>query len=157
MTVKKNAGERDPGRWIILLITVLATFMATLDSSIVNVALPHMAEALRVDTGEITWVVSSYLIVITVCILIFGRLGDLKGQSRVFRYGLLIFTFGSFLCGVMHTLPLLIAARMVQAVGAAATMANSQGIITRTFPPEERGRALGLNGTFVALGSSPTS
>lgn len=141
------------GKWILLLITVVMTFMATLDSSIVNVALPYMAQALDVDTGHIAWVVSSYLIVITVCILIFGRLGDLKGQGKIFRLGLLVFTIGSFLCGVTHSLPLLIAARTVQAVGAAAGMANSQGIITRTFPPHERGRALGINGTFVALGS----
>ncbi len=151
--MEAKTANYDRGRWMILLITVVATFMATLDGSIVNVALPYMAEALHVDTGHITWVVSVYLIVITVSILIFGRLGDIKGQSRIFRYGLLIFTLGSFLCGVTHTLPLLLAARAVQAVGAAATMANSHGIITRTFPPEERGRALGINGTFVALGS----
>lgn len=149
----KSKTSSDSGKWIILLITVISTFMSTLDSSIVNVALPTMANSLRVDTGQITWVVSVYQIVITVFILIFGRLGDLKGQSKIFRNGLLIFTIGSFLCGVTHTLPLLLAARAVQAIGAAASMANSQGIITRTFPAEERGRALGLNGTFVALGT----
>ena len=138
---------------MILLITVISTFMATLDSSIVNVALPVMAKSLNVTTGSIAWVVSAYLIVVSVCILFFGRLGDLKGQAKIFRIGLIIFTVGSFLCGVTHSLPLLIAARAVQAVGAAATMANSQGIITRTFPPEERGRALGINGAFVALGT----
>lgn len=140
-------------RWLILLITVMSTFMATLDSSIVNVALPDMAKALNVSTGLIAWVVSAYLIVVSVCILFFGRLGDLKGQAKIFRVGLIVFTLGSFLCGVTQTLPLLLAARAVQAVGAAATMANSQGIITRTFPPEERGRALGLNGASVALGT----
>ncbi len=126
--------------------------MSTLDSSIVNVALPKMAEELRVGTGAIAWVVSAYLIVVTVCILLFGRLGDLKGQGKVFRFGLLLFTAGSLLCGLTHTFALLLAARCVQAVGAAATMANSQGIITRTFPAQERGRALGINGAFVALG-----
>ncbi len=148
-----KAEDYGRSRWVVLAITVVMAFMASLDSSIVNVALPHMAEELGVATGEIAWVVSSYLIVITVCILAFGRLGDLKGQSRIFRYGLLIFTLGSLLCGLTHTLPLLIGARVVQAVGAAAGMANSQGIITRTFPPEERGRALGINATAVALGS----
>lgn len=135
-----------------LIITAVSTFMSTLDSSIVNVALPKMAEDLRVGTGAIAWVVSVYLIVVTVCILLFGRMGDLKGQGRIFRFGLLLFTLGSFLCGMTHTFVLLLAARCVQAVGAAATMANSQGIITRTFPAEERGRALGINGAFVALG-----
>lgn len=135
------------------MITVVSTFMSTLDSSIVNVALPKMASDLRVSTGSIAWVVSAYLIAISVCILLFGKLGDIKGQGKVFRLGLLVFTIGSFLCGVTHTLPLLIGARAVQAVGAGASMANSQGIITRTFPPEERGRALGINGAFVALGT----
>ncbi len=151
--MKTKTTEFDRSRWVILLITVVSTFMSTLDSSIVNVALPTMAEALHVGTGDIAWVITAYLIVITVCILFFGRLGDLKGQGRIFRQGLLVFTIGSFLCGVTHTLPLLLAARAVQAVGAAATMANSQGIITRTFPPQERGRALGINGTAVALGT----
>jgi len=152
-TVEEKSADFKSKRWIILLITVMSTFMATLDSSIVNVALPGMAKSLNVTTGLIAWVVSAYLIVVSVCILFFGKLGDLKGQARIFRLGLLIFTVGSFLCGVTHTLPLLIAARAVQAVGAAGTMANSQGIITRTFPPEERGRALGINGAFVALGT----
>ena len=150
--VANQKSDSQRNRWVVLTITAVSTFMSTLDSSIVNVALPKMAEELNVGTGAIAWVVSAYLIVITVCILLFGRLGDLKGQGRVFRFGLLIFTAGSFLCGVTRTLPLLLAARSVQAIGAGATMANSQGIITRTFPPEERGRALGINGTFVALG-----
>lgn len=140
-------------RWYILIITVVVTFMSTLDSSIVNVALPSMAESLNVTTGQIAWVVSAYLIVISIFILPFGRLGDLKGQGKIFRIGLLIFTIGSFLCGLTHSFPLLLAARTVQAIGASATMANNQGIITRAFPPEERGRALGINGSFVALGT----
>lgn len=152
-TVNAKTKENDRSKWIVLMITVISTFMNTLDGSIVNVALPAMSKALHVDTGSITWVVSAYLIVITVCILIFGRLGDLKGQGKIFRYGLLVFTIGSFLCGLMHTLPLILIARAIQAVGASASMANSQGIIARTFPPEERGRALGINGTFVALGT----
>ena len=147
--IKSDSGR---SRWIVLIITAVSTFMSTLDSSIVNVALPKMAEDLHVGTGAIAWVVSAYLIVITVCILLFGRLGDIRGQGRVFRFGLVVFTAGSFLCGVTHSLPLLLAARCVQAVGSGASMANSQGIITRTFPQEERGRALGINGSFVALG-----
>lgn len=153
METKEANTSYNRSRWIVLIITAVATFMSTLDGSIVNVALPVMATSLNVGTGLIAWVVSAYLIVITIFILFFGRLGDLKGQGKMFRIGLLIFTAGSFLCGVTHTLPLLLAARTVQAIGAAGTMANSQGIITRAFPPEERGRALGINGSFVALGT----
>jgi EmrB/QacA subfamily drug resistance transporter len=127
--------------------------MATLDSSIVNVALPKMAEKLSVSTESIAWVVSSYLIVIAATILIFGRLGDIKGKTNIFNYGIIIFTIGSLLCGISNTFLFLIIARAIQAVGAASTMATNQGIITQVFPSNERGKALGISGTFVALGS----
>lgn len=140
-------------RMIILINVVLMTFMATLDGSIVNVALPTMADRLSVSTESIAWVVTSYLIVISGSILIFGRLGDIKGKTKVFQYGIIVFTLGSLLCGISNSLMLLIIARAVQAIGAAATMANNQGIITQVFPANERGRALGISGTFVALGS----
>ena len=140
-------------RMIILINVVLMTFMATLDSSIVNVALPEMSKHLSVSTEAIAWVVTSYLLVIVGTILVFGRLGDLKGKTRVFQLGIVIFTFGSLLCGISDSFIILIIARAIQGLGAAATMATNQGIITHVFPSNERGRALGISGTFVALGS----
>ena len=140
-------------KWLILGLITLMTFMDTLDSSIVNVALPTMSENLGVNSGTIAWVVTIYLIVISALILIFGRLGDIFGQARIFKIGIVLFTLGSALCGVSHSLAFLLLGRCVQAVGASATMANSQGIITRVFPGNERGRALGFLGTSVALGS----
>ena len=143
----------EKNKWPILLIVVMSTFMATLDSSIVNVALPQMARALDVDTAQIQLVVTSYLIVIVGIILIFGKLGDMLGKTRIFTFGIAMFTLGSLLCGIGSSFPVLIGARIIQAVGAAATMANNQGIITQVFPATERGKALGLTGTSVALGS----
>lgn len=140
-------------RWMILLTIVSMTFMACLDSSIVNVALPVMSDKLNVSMASIAWVVTSYLIVISSTILIFGRLGDIKGKTRVFRFGVLLFSIGSLLCGISYNLPLLVGARVIQAIGAAGAMSTSQGIITQVFPANERGRALGLSGTFVALGT----
>lgn len=140
-------------RWWILIIVVISPFMATLDSSIVNVALPVIAKELAVDMASIEWVVTSYLIVIAGTILVFGRLGDIKGKTTIFKWGFIIFTFGSLLCGIVSTLPMLVLSRVVQGIGAAATMANSQGIITHIFPANERGRALGISGTSVALGT----
>jgi EmrB/QacA subfamily drug resistance transporter len=140
-------------KWPILLIVVMSTFMATLDSSIVNVALPQMARAMDVDTSQIQLVVTSYLIVIVGIILIFGKLGDMLGKTKIFTFGIALFTLGSLLCGITSSFPVLIGARIIQAVGAAATMANNQGIITQVFPAAERGKALGLTGTSVALGS----
>jgi EmrB/QacA subfamily drug resistance transporter len=131
----------------------MSTFMSALDSSIVNVALPKMAKALAVTTSNIQLVATSYLIVIAGTVLIFGRLGDMLGKTKMFKFGLGLFTFGSLLCGLTSSFPILILARVIQAVGAAGTMANSQGIITEVFPANERGKALGLTGTAVALGS----
>ncbi|MGH4121206.1 MFS transporter [Clostridium sp.] len=145
--------SRNNSRWVILFIVVMVTFMATLDSSIVNVALPVMANSLNVTSGGIQLVVTSYLIIISATILIFGRLGDMAGKTKVFKFGLALFTLGSLFCGITNSFSSLILARVIQAIGASAVMANSQGIITETFPANERGRALGITGTFVALGA----
>lgn len=140
-------------RWGILFVIVLSVFMSTLDSSIVNVALPTMSKSLSVSSGAIAWVVSIYLIAVSATMLLFGRLGDIYGKTTVFQIGLAVFTLGSLLCGISDSLIILLTARVIQAVGAAGLMSNSQGIITQVFPDNERGRALGINGAFVALGS----
>ncbi len=140
-------------RGLILINIVLLTFMACLDSSIVNVVLPVMAGYFKVGMNSISVVVSTYLIAISGTILIFGRLGDIKGTVKIFQIGTVIFTIGSLLCAVSNTLYLLVLARIIQAVGAAGFMATSQGIITRVFPAGERGKALGVTGSFVALGT----
>jgi EmrB/QacA subfamily drug resistance transporter len=127
--------------------------MSTLDGSIVNVALPKMAKVLGVTTSKIQFVATSYLIVISGTVIIFGRLGDILGKTKMFQFGIALFTLGSLLCGITSSFPMLILARIIQAAGAAGTMANSQGIITEVFPASERGKALGLSGTAVALGS----
>lgn len=140
-------------RWKILSVVVIGTFMSTLDSSIVNVALPDMAERIGVGINTIQWVVTSYLIVISALVLIFGRIADLIGKTRVFQYGFVVFSIGSLLCGISTTISFLILSRIIQAIGAAMTMSSNQGIIAATFPANERGRALGLSGTTVAIGT----
>jgi EmrB/QacA subfamily drug resistance transporter len=127
--------------------------MATLDGSIVNIALPIMSEELSVNIGAIQWVVTSYLLSISVLLLIWGKISDLYGKKMIFASGFIIFTIGSALCGMSSSLGMLVFSRIVQAVGASATMALGQGIITSTFPPNERGRALGITGAAVAIGS----
>ncbi len=142
-----------PNRIFILFNIVIMTFMATLDGSIVNVALPIMAKQLMVSTESISWIVTVYLIVISSTILLFGKLGDMKGKVWVFKLGIVIFTIGSLLCGFADSFPGLVFSRAFQAIGASGAMATSQGIITQVFPSGERGRALGIAGTSVALGS----
>jgi EmrB/QacA subfamily drug resistance transporter len=148
-----TAGEVNKRRWLMLSVVLIGPFMATLDSSIVSVALPTMAVSLGIGMGAIQWVVTSYLIVISSTILIFGRLADIKGKKTVYQYGFIIFSIGSLLCGISKGVEFLILSRVIKAVGGAMIMSCSQGIITSIFPTEERGRALGLSGTTVALGT----
>ena len=140
-------------RWLILINVVFVAFMVPLDASVVNVALPVMTQKLSVTSEAISWVLTSYLIVITATVLIFGRLADMRGKSTVFSYGVLVFALGSLLCGISNSFSFLIAARVVQALGGAAAMATNQGIVAQVFPAHERGRALGISGGAVALGS----
>lgn len=145
--------SNEKTKMLILFNVVIITFMTSIDSSIVNVALPEMAKKLSVTTESIGWIVTSYLIAIVSMILIFGRLGDIKGTSRIFIFGTLVFTLGSLMCAISNSLFFLVVSRVVQGLGASAVMAIGHGIITQVFPSGERGRAYGLNATFVALGS----
>lgn len=145
--------QAHPDRWKILPVLLLAPFMGSLDGSIVNVALPTIAGRLGVGMAGIQWAVSSYLIVISALVLVFGKVADKIGKVRVFAFGFLAFGLGSALCAASWSLPVLIMARSAQAVGASMFMSSNQGIIATIFPPEERGRALGLIGTTVAVGT----
>jgi EmrB/QacA subfamily drug resistance transporter len=145
--------ELYQNKWPILFVVAAMSFMSCLDSSIINIALPAMSHELRAPLAAIEWVVTSYLLVICATILIFGRLGDLQGKTTIFRGGMVVFTLGSLLCGLSGSLPVLVLCRVIQGVGASAYMANNQGIITQSFPPEERGKALGTLAAAVALGT----
>jgi len=140
-------------RWFILATVSVGTFMSTLDSSIVNVALPTISGKLHADLSTLQWVVTAYLLTISSLLPVFGRLADLLGRKRVFSLGFLVFTLGSVLCGLSPNISFLIGMRILQAIGASMLMANSAALIIANFPPKERGRALGLIGTVVALGS----
>ncbi|WP_125547453.1 MFS transporter [Levilactobacillus lindianensis] len=155
MAVKNFAADPQiqKHRWWILIAVCLFTFMSTLDGSIVNIALPVMSQDLKIPMNQAEWVVSVYLITICALLLLFGKLGDTRGKIRIFKIGSVMFTVGSLLCGFSVGLPFLLVARAIQAIGAAMTMATNSGIITEVFPFNERGRALGMIGSFVALGS----
>jgi EmrB/QacA subfamily drug resistance transporter len=136
--------------WIGFSAVAVGTVMATLDSSIVNVALPTIGHELGASIAAVQWIVAGYLLTISAALLTAGRLGDLVGHRRVFAAGLLLFTAGSALCGLARGLPSLVAARVVQGLGASATMAIGPAALTALFPRERRG--LGANASAVALG-----
>jgi EmrB/QacA subfamily drug resistance transporter len=140
-------------KWFILFNVSVSVFMATLDGSIVNIALPVISKQLSVSISSIQWVVTSYLLAISVLLLIWGRISDLYGKKKIFAFGFIIFTFGSLLCGFSNGLTMLVFSRILQAIGASAMMALGQGIVTSIFPANERGKALGITGTTVAIGS----
>ncbi len=140
-------------KWIVFAVIAVGTFMATLDSSIVNVALPTISQAFGVSKGELQWAVTAYLLTISSLLIAFGRLADMIGKNRVYAVGFLGFILGSALCSWAGNVWQLVAFRVIQAVGAAMLMSNGLGLVTSVFPAFERGRALGTIGTVVALGS----
>ena len=140
-------------RWACLGVSATGTFMSTLDGGIVNVALPTIAHRFNTDLPAAQWVVTIYLLVIVCLLPAFGRLGDMTGRKRKYFLGFLIFALSSALCGAAPGLSFLVAGRALQAVGAALLMANGPAIIMMSFPGHERGRALGMLGMVVSLGS----
>ncbi|MCZ7402526.1 MAG: MFS transporter [Candidatus Methanoperedens sp.] len=140
-------------KWKAMAVVWIGIFMATLDGSIVNVALPTLTDYFKTDITTIEWVVMAYLVTITSLLLSLGRISDMIGRKIIFAGGLAIFTVGSGLCAFSTTEGQLILFRIFQGIGAAMLMATGVAIITHTFPPRERGKAMGLIGTVVAIGS----
>lgn len=139
-------------KWFIMAAVATGIFLATIDGSIVNVALPVMQTKLATTFSLVQWVVLGYLLTVTTLMLSIGRWADMVGKKRIYSAGFIIFTLGSFLCGISPTIYLLIGARIFQASGAAMMMALGTAIVTENFPPSERGRALGISGLMVSLG-----
>jgi EmrB/QacA subfamily drug resistance transporter len=140
-------------KWKAMFTVWIGIFMATLDGSIVNVALPTLTAYFKTDITTIEWVVMAYLLTITSLLLSLGRISDMIGRKAIFAGGLAIFTIGSGLCAISGSENQLIFYRVVQGIGAAMLMATGIAIITHAFPPQERGKAMGLIGTVVAIGS----
>lgn len=151
--MQSNGRESEQGDWLAFSVSILGTFMATLDSGIVNTALPTIGLGFNAGLPQMQWVVACYFLVISCLLLLFGRMGDMYGRKRMYTVGFVVFAFASALCGAAPNLGALIAARVGQGVGAAMLMANSPGIIMAAFPGAKRGRALGMVGLTVALGS----
>jgi EmrB/QacA subfamily drug resistance transporter len=141
-------------KWLILTSVSLGSLMASLDGSIVNIALPAIQADFRIDLTTVEWVVVAYLLVVGCLLLPFGRLGEVLTFKRVYLVGFTVFTLGSVCCGAAPNVVALVGFRAVQAVGAAMIMAMGPAIVARTFPAGERGRALGLNGISVSMGLS---
>jgi EmrB/QacA subfamily drug resistance transporter len=138
---------RNP--WPALWALVIGFFMILVDTTIVSVANPAIKAALDPETNNldnVVWVTSAYLLGYAVPLLITGRLGDRFGPKNIYLIGLTVFTLASLACGLSPTLGALIAFRAVQGLGAALMTPQTMAVITRTFPPDKRGAAMGLWG-----------
>jgi DHA2 family multidrug resistance protein len=137
--------------WAVAITVTLATFMEVLDTSIANVALPHMAGSLGASQEEATWVLTSYLVSSAIILPISGWLANRIGRKRFYMSCVAMFTVCSMLCGFANTLPLLIVARILQGLGGGGLATSEQAILADTFPIEKRGQAFALYGMAVVV------
>ncbi len=137
--------------WRALWALCLGFFMILVDSTIVSVAMPDIMESLNADINAAIWVTSAYLLAYVVPLLITGRLGDRFGPKRVYLVGLVVFTLSSLWCGMTTSVEALIIARVIQGVGAASMTPQTMAVITRIFPPDRRGAAMGMWGAVAGV------
>ena len=139
-------------KWFIMAAVGMGVFLATLDASIVNVALPTLVNELSTTFAVIEWVVLVYLLTISILMLSVGRIADIVGKKALYLAGFIIFLIGSLLCGVSNQVYALIGFRIIQAIGASFMMVLGTAIVTEAFPSSERGMAMGIIGTVVSVG-----
>jgi len=144
------AGKRSP--WSIVAVISIATFMTTLDSSIANVALNHIAGSLAVSYDEATWVSTSFLASTAIIIPISGWLADVVGRKRYYMFSVALFTIASFMCGIAPNITFLIIARVIQGAAGGGLASVEQSMLVDTFPPKLRGLAFAAYGGVVIVG-----
>jgi DHA2 family multidrug resistance protein len=143
---------KKPNKWLVTVSVTFGTLMGAIDSSIVNVAVPHLRGSLGSTVEEITWVTTGFVIATVLVMPLTAFLGRLFGQKRVYMTALALFVIGSGLCGMARSLTSLVLFRVVQGLGAGALQPTEQAILRQTFPPEEQGMAMALFGVAVVIG-----
>ncbi|TAJ44977.1 DHA2 family efflux MFS transporter permease subunit [Methanofollis fontis] len=146
--------KMSPKELSIVLVISLGSFMAGLDATIVNIALPAIGKAFDVSTVDVSWVLNAYLIILVSLLLASSRLGDIRGYRPVFLGGFIVFTIGSAICGLAPGLDALIGARMLQAIGGATIAALGSVMVTSYLAASLRGQALGIVAMFTMLGAA---
>lgn len=157
ITTTRTAKEEEPGRFstrLFLLVVIAAVFIAVLNTSMVNVVAPVIAEEFGASEGQVGWVITGYLLVYAVGIPLYGRVSDLFSLRTTFTLGLLTFAVGSLLCALAPSLLFLVFGRVVQAAGGASIPALASASVARLLPPGERGTALGLIVSSVGIGAA---
>jgi EmrB/QacA subfamily drug resistance transporter len=139
-------------RWFVVGTVCIGAFMGQVDASMTQMLLPRLEQDFAAPLGTVSWVAVGYILAMASCMPIFGRLADMVGRKLLYTSGFLVFVLGSALCGFAPNLPVLIAFRILQAIGAALLTANSVAIVVLAMNPEERGRGLGLQSAAQAIG-----
>jgi len=152
--IGKRSEEGGQNRNLILAVVVVSSFITPFLGSSVNIALPVMGQYFSMTAVQLSWVAMSFLLSSAVFLVPLGRLADLVGRVKIFVYGTLIVSVSSFLCAWSVTTELLIASRVLQSIGSAMMFGTNMAIITSVFPPNQRGKAIGINVTAVYLGLS---
>lgn len=137
--------------WLIALTVTLASFMEVLDTSIANVALPHIAGNLSAGQDEATWVLTSYLVSNAIVLPLSGWLSNIVGRKRFYMGCVAVFTASSFLCGLAPSLGMLVLFRIIQGLGGGGLQPSEQAILADTFPPAQRGMAFAIYGVAVVM------
>src|SRR5579884_323687 len=141
-------------RWLVVGTVCVGAFLGQLDASIAGLVLPTLEDVFGAPVASVEWVAIAYLLTLAALVVPLGRMADLLGRKMLYTWGFLVFIVGSGLCGLMPNLPLLIACRVLQAVGAAMLQANSVAIITAAVPRRALGKAIGIQGAAQAVGLS---
>src|SRR5919108_2853525 len=149
--MKLHLISEDARKWWTLAAVAFGLFMIMLDNTVVNVALPSIARDLQIGLSELEWIVTGYALTFASLMLTGGKLADLLGRRLIFVIGLAIFTGSSLACGLAESGDFLIGARVVQGVGAALMNPATLSIIAATFPPAQRGMAIGIWAGVSAL------
>lgn len=144
----QNPASREINPWLIAIAVMSSTFMEVLDTTVVNVSLPHIAGNLSASTDEATWTLTSYLVANAIILPLTGWLASTFGRKRLLMLSVTGFTTASFFCGLAPSLPFLIVCRVIQGACGGGLQPLSQAILLESFPPEKRGQAMG----FWALG-----
>lgn len=150
-----RASTRAVNPWIVALTVTLATFMELLDTSIANVSLPNIAGGLGRSFDEVTWILTTYLVANAVILPMSARLSRVFGRKTYYMTYVALFTVTSFFCGIAPTLPIMLLARVLQAVGGGGLAPVEQAILVDTFSPEERAAAFALH--TIAIVTAPQS
>ena len=146
------ATTRQVGKWTVAVSIAFGSLMATIDTSIVNVAMPQIRGELGASLQEITWVTTAYMIAMVLIMPLTGFLGSFFGQKRVYIASLILFTIGSVLCGTARSLEMLVLWRIVQGLGGGALQPTQQAILRQTFPPKEQGMAMAVFSMVIMVG-----